>query len=396
MNTDPLRVLIVPSSYPHEGKPLDGVFVQDQARVLCRAGMRVDVAFVEPRSLRSFHLRDISRFHFQRMSSVEEGVVTLREKGWSTMQSVELGARLYVSRVRRLINSYISTVARPAVLHAHNALWAGYAATQVGQELGIPVVITEHSSSFTEGSLVPWSVPYILRAYDMASQVVTVSVALQRAARSFVSEERSIVIPNVVDTEFFCLPAVHKNREPFSFLAIAGLIRRKGLDVLLRSFAMCFRGRADARLRIGGNGPEDETLRRLATDLGIGDQVTFLGELTREEVRKEMWAANAFVLSSRHETFGVVLIEALATGLPVVATTCGGPEEFVVTDVGLLVAPEDENALSKALKEMYAAQRKFDPSLLRSYALEHFGADRLSQRLRTVYERVAGLRTVPA
>src|SRR5699024_9955006 len=101
-------------------------------------------------------------------------------------------------------------------------------------------------------------------------------------------------------------------------------------------------------------GEEKANLLKLVRVLKIEEQVVFLGPLTREQVKEEVSSADAFVLSSKYETFGVVLIEALALGKPVIATKCGGPESIVTPEVGYLVENNSEEELSKAMSELIA------------------------------------------
>jgi len=100
--------------------------------------------------------------------------------------------------------------------------------------------------------------------------------------------------------------------------------------------------------------------------------VAFGGPQTRNGVREEMWRANALILSSDFETFGVVLVEALSTGLPVVATRCGGPAEIVRSAHGCLIDPGDVHQLTSAMRLMM--HRRFEAADLRSYAVRHLQA----------------------
>jgi glycosyltransferase involved in cell wall biosynthesis len=116
--------------------------------------------------------------------------------------------------------------------------------------------------------------------------------------------------------------------------------------------------------------------------------VTFLGTLDRGSVVKEMQSADAFVLSSRHETFGVVLIEALACGLPVIATTCGGPECIVEPDDGLLVPPNDASALAGAMERMMVQRSLYSAVKLRERCLTRFGGKAVTTQIADVYAKV--------
>jgi len=110
-------------------------------------------------------------------------------------------------------------------------------------------------------------------------------------------------------------------------------------------------------------------------------------------VRRAMWAADAFVLPSRAENFGVVLIEALTTGLPLISTRCGGPEDIVTPDVGLLLEPEDEPALGDALVTMRATASSYDRDHLRAIAVARYGYASVGAKLRDFYR--ATLRDAP-
>jgi glycosyltransferase involved in cell wall biosynthesis len=118
-------------------------------------------------------------------------------------------------------------------------------------------------------------------------------------------------------------------------------------------------------------------------------QVSFLGAIPRDVVRDSMWAANCFVLPSHAENFGVVLIEALSTGLPVISTRCGGPEDIITDEVGLLLRPGDEEGLADALWTM-RHRPAHAPEAVRANAISRFGYAAVGARLRDYYRGVLG------
>ena len=130
----------------------------------------------------------------------------------------------------------------------------------------------------------------------------------------------------------------------------------------------------------------DDHLKGIAPR-GVRSQVTFLGAIPRDAVREAMWAADCFVLPSHAENFGVVLIEALATGLPVISTRCGGPEDIVNDDVGILLRPGDERGLADALAAM-RGRPAVDPQAVRAYGVGRFGYAVVGPRLRDLYRAV--------
>ena len=145
-------------------------------------------------------------------------------------------------------------------------------------------------------------------------------------------------------------------------LAVGRLVKQKGFDVLLEAMAILVKDPPfRCRLLIAGDGPERASLERLANDLGLADRVRFLGPTDRARIASLFRGAEAFVLPSRHEPFGIVNLEAMAAGVPVVATAVGGVPEFVVDrETGLLVRPGDSAALARGINRILTERRLRD------------------------------------
>jgi len=164
------------------------------------------------------------------------------------------------------------------------------------------------------------------------------------------------VLPMGVDTGFFA-PPERRYAGVFTILAVGRLVEKKGLTYLIEACRLLIAEGHALRCLIAGDGPLRSALATQAASLG--DRVTFLGPLTREQVRTEMQAASAFVLPSviaadgDREGMPVVLLEAMASGLPVVAShTVGIPELIRDHSEGRLVPPGDAPALAHALKRL--------------------------------------------
>jgi glycosyltransferase involved in cell wall biosynthesis len=185
------------------------------------------------------------------------------------------------------------------------------------------------------------------------------------------------------------MPPKPRSGAPFTFYGQAHLTPRKGFDILIRAFASRYRGDETCRLVIGGDGAIRAELEALAASTGVQSQVSFLGAIPRDVVRDSMWAADCFVLPSHAENFGVVLIEALSTGLPVISTRCGGPEDIINDHVGLLLRPGDEQGLADALCNM-RNRPAYDPEAVRTYAVARFGYAAVGARLRDFYCGILG------
>jgi glycosyltransferase involved in cell wall biosynthesis len=392
-STNDLHVLLLPSSYPTVASPIAGVFCRDQARALADVGVRVGVVYPDRRSLRTLSPRALWGQHGQTTTAVEGGNTTMRWSGWNIPQP-ELSGRLFRWMAVRLVDRYIRRHGLPDLIHAHDAVWGGAAASQAADRYGLPYVLTEHSSGYLLGEIRDEAAGWAFLAYRKASRVIAVSRYLAASIAPFGADPKALaVIGNVVDTEFFSLP--ESPRRPAArtrFLCLAQLQRAKGVDLLLRSFAGAVAGRDWATLEIGGGNRGWEELKELATSLGISDRVTFLGGLSRHEVREALWRADALVVSSYVETFGVVLAEALATGLPVITTRCGGPEDIVSANLGQFVPVGDQTALTQALVAFdVAAELDLDRARQRRASIvDRFSSPVIGERLRRLYGEVLG------
>jgi glycosyltransferase involved in cell wall biosynthesis len=147
-----------------------------------------------------------------------------------------------------------------------------------------------------------------------------------------------------------------------------------------------------ATLAIAGQGPLHSTLMQRIKTGGLAQAVTLLGPKKRSEVARLMRDdCDIFVLPSNSETFGVVLIEALACGKPVVATDCGGPRD-IVTDsaLGLLCRPRDADSVYEALRQTIAKLPTYDLQAIRQHAAQNYDYLSLAARLDKEYDAILG------
>lgn len=378
-----MKILVLPSYFGSPERPIVGTFFKEQALALLQAGHQVDVLFYEARSLRDLSPAALWQSHWQTVWRNENGLLVMHVRGWNPGVASTPGGRIWSSLALRAFARYLSKRGRPDLIHAHNSLWAGYTAARIQQKYGIPYVLTEHSSAFRFHVVPAGAGNFIRHAGNHAAARISVSHALAQSYEPYVSKPVA-VIPNVVDTDFFRPPDTPRQAHGFTFLSVGNLLKTKGFNLLLYAFAERFAGDGSVQLMIAGAGPERDALIQLAADLGIASQVRLLGLLSRDQVRAAMAAADAFIHPSLQETFGVVLIEAMATGLPVVATRCGGPQEIFHPDCGLLIAPGDVPALAQALVDV--RNRSWNPALIREHAVSRFSPAVIAAALTQTYE----------
>jgi len=279
------------------------------------------------------------------------------------------------------------------LIHAHFTYPDGVAAVRLGKQFGVPIIITEQN---------PWG-PWmdedtaVRRQTIRAAQECTFQIAISRSVRESIvrltgESDKLRVVPDAVDGDIFTLPE-QGQRPILDQIIFVGAIRPvKGVDILLRAVRLLVDAGRDVKLVLIGESffrnyqKEYDRLRQMAAELTIAHRVNFAGKKPLVELVGEIQRSALLVLPSRAESFGMVLVEALACGTPVVATRCGGPEDIVNDQVGVLVPSENPQALAAAIAHVLDKRNSYVPEVLRSYALEHFGLDSVGSRLKALYD----------
>ena len=211
-----------------------------------------------------------------------------------------------------------------------------------------------------------------------------VSHELAGHLREIAPRARIEVHPNVVDTDVFTAGAHSEHAGPQRLLTVGALAEKKGHAYLLDAMTRL----NGVELDVVGDGELRADLEARVAQLGV--PARFHGELPKEQVARLMGEADLFVLPSTHETFGCVLIEAMASGLPAVATRVGGVPEVLGPDAGELVEPRDPQALADGIER--ALGREFDPDALAAAARERYGYAAFAELWTGVYERLLASR----
>lgn len=345
-----MRVLQVTSSFPRRDGDVSGVFIADIASTLSAEGTDVhvlaphDAGAKRDEVLGGVH---VHRFRYAWPSSLE----VLAHRGGI------LAALRYPSRML-LVPSFllcylVSTVRRtkelrPDVLHAHWWFPGGVVAAVASLVTGTPLVITLHGSDVHIAER-PGLRKLARLTLRRATVVGVVSEALRREAIDLLNVPPAKVVVLRMPVRMPA-PAVHEpppDPPPLRLVAVGRLAREKGLGVLLDALAHI----EGAELDVFGDGPAAGELRAGAS--ALGGRVRFHGARPRAEIAHALGGAHALVAPSLREGLGMVALEALAVGRPVIASGVGGLVETVVDgDDGILVPPGDPVALAAALRRL--------------------------------------------
>jgi glycosyltransferase involved in cell wall biosynthesis len=373
-----LHCLVVTPWYPTASRPVDGIFVLETARAIAR---RHDVAvlFAEP----ALPGRPVTR-----SDRIENSLRTVRI-AFRPLPTARTSLPLRLLALRAGLERLLGTGFRPDLLHAHVFL-GGAGALSLRRRLRVPVVVSEHLSSFVDGSVGAPQRMLARYVFEHADLVCPVSEDLARRLAALAPRARLQIVSNAVDTDLFHPPAA-RGEGPPRLAAVAGLHPRKGVDHLLHALVR-LRERRPAVLEVAGDGPARADLEALADQLGIGTEVEFLGVQDRAGVAALMRRADVLVLPSLAENQPVVLLEARASGLPVVASDVGGVREAVDSLAGRLVPPGDEVALAEAIEAVLAPHDDHDPSVIAARAAEQYGYEPIAARWDAIYRELLAAR----
>lgn len=382
-----MHVLLMPSWYPSTKEDISGCFFREQAHALCGTCDRVGVLATQMVALR----RVTKRFSRIELSDCcDEGVATVQGRALAWIPGKpKTSANIEAHLAKKLWRRYVARYGRPDIIHAHALLNGGVSASRISKELAIPYVVTEHYTGYARGMVTGPRLQLAREAARLAAVRFAVSKELARTLQHRLGTEAGCweFLPNMVDNQFFRRSlSIRDEKNEFQFCNVALLTKKKGVHILLEAFSKAFGNHPSVVLTIVGDGPELPALTNLAEQLGIANRVTFAGQLPRREVVERLARSDAFVLSSLHETFGVVLIEALALGKPVVATRCGGPESIVEPGDGILVDPDSVEELARGMKELWNSSGQYDAGALRDSCRRRFSASCLAERLCTTYQ----------
>jgi len=287
---------------------------------------------------------------------------------------------------------------RPDVIHAHSFFGIGLEALLNATCLGIPVIGTNHTTVAGFGPHMPvnagWAAAYVMWFYNRCDYVTAPSRSVFEELGTKKLYRPHRVVSNPIDIDLFrpvragerdALRARFGLRHPT--ITYAGRLGpEKNIEVLLSAMAALRDGGIAAELAIAGHGSHETALRAMASELRIDGQVRFFGTLAQDELARLLQISDIFVMMSTSETQSMVLLQAMASGIPVIAADSRALPEFVGPANGVLVDPHDPERLALALADLLASpeqRRRFGSGGRRS--AERFGVEEVTDEWEALY-----------
>lgn len=360
--------------------PQWGCFERDQALALKRYGHDVAIIAVDTRFRWYKRKYGISIIQEEGISVYWGFWIPTRLLGFQWLAD-KVTSRLYDKVYSRVLKEW----GKPDVLFAHyqrNIYFSLY----LKKKYNLPLVGMEHWSALMLDQLPKFVAQRGRDAYPAVDKLLSVSKALSENIQQKFNVA-SEVVNDMLGPEFLDYSPSPRNRDgKFCFIAVGSLLPVKGYDLLINAFAASGLASRGCQLSIIGEGPERAKLEQIIVTHNLSESAHLLGRKVKEEIVRALRGSDAFVLSSRSETFGVACIEALSQGLPCVATRCGGPEEIVTEKEGILIEPDSSSALAGAMMQMYENYDRYDQKEIAERCLSRFSPRAIAARLTTIFE----------
>lgn len=345
-----MHILEIPSFFP----PYGGLFCLNQAKALMALGHEVRILSNVQLGI-TVGWKDYLTLPWQRYEHEMAGVTVYQSFQRGIPKVIRPNVDRWVSVVRSMFSEYLAKYGRPDIIHAHCAKWAGYAAMNLSQEYKIPYVVTEHLPKAIfhvefGDSTDHWQIPLLREAYHRAAHVIMVSEELtDDIAYYFGRDYQHVTVSNIVDVDYYAYrPRSSLDNRSFHFCCPALFVERKGYDVLLEAFNQLYQQNPSVELMIAGQGTDSEAFRNLYMRKSCRQQVRCMGVLDKENIRDMYYHSDAMVLATRGESQGLVLLEAMSTGIPVVSTEAI-PPSVRMQDGAVYVPVDDVDAFRKAM-----------------------------------------------
>ena len=372
------RLIVFSSLFPNAVQPTAGLFIRER---MFRVGNQLPIVVVSPKPwFPGQGLIRLFRPHYRPMPArmeIQSGVQVFFPRFLAIpglfrgLDSLFMALGSYFTLCRLRKGGY-------NLIDAHFAYPDGHAAVRLGRWLGLPVTVTLRGTEVPQ-SRNPRLVPKLREVFRDADKIIAVSDSLLKLALSLgLVEERGQVVGNGVDSQRFTPVPRQDARDRFhlpeigkALITVGGLVERKGFHRVIACMPELLKFHPDLHyLVVGGASPEgdmSQALKDQAAALSVADRVHFLGPIPPDDLKWPLSAADVFVLSTSNEGWANVLLEAMACGLPVVATDVGGNCEVVcLPELGTIVPLDEQPALTLALDQ--ALGRTWNTMALRAYA----------------------------
>lgn len=375
-----MYILMIARGYPTAKHPQWGCFEKDQAEALASIGHKVVVVSFDRRFLLEYRTHRMTRFTHNGITYYNQYILP----GVTTMLMVKkhkLALDQWI--MGQLLRRVIKEQGKPDVIYGQFFFNTVLAIPTCKKE-HIPLVGIEHLERFNDTKLDSMTGYQSPIAYRHVDGLIAVSETLRKALMRHFSRD-SHVVHNTYGSEFYFAPTTSNNK--IRLVATGSLVYRKGFDLLIQALAQANLPAGQWELNIIGNGEERARLQAQIDELHLADSIHLLGKHDKAFIADLLRQSDCFILPSRGENFSVAVLEALACGLPVIASICGGIRECIDERNGLLFEVDDVHGLTQCLEHMAAHYREYDRAAIAADCDARFSPRVIAQQLTEIFEQ---------
>ena len=378
------HIVHLPRAYPSQIAPLSSIFFKEQIEAISQQNNTIKLgvlAIIQRPILKQLLLRN-SQLLFSTNKNIERNITTW-VKFLFTIPLPRKIKRQYINfSLLVLFKKYISTHGKPDLIHLQT-YEMGAVALKILKKYGIPYIVTEHSSNLYNDKT-RLSHDFLKKIYLKSSFNIAVSPFFS----DYLTKKFGIpfnTIPNTVDTDKFTLKPKKKSSK-INLLHVANCVEIKQQKLLIQGYSEALKHNQLLNLTIVGDGPQLKSLKALVIELDIDSYVNFMGRLSNEDVKIQMHLADIFILTSKKETFGVVLIEALAVRLPCITTKSGGPEGIITDEELGQICDHNAEDIAKAI--LSVSSKEYDSKKIREHVVSTYSSKIVAGQINKVYEKI--------
>ena len=382
MNKERKHIIFLARWYPHRYDPMFGLFVQRHAEA---AALFNDITVIYCHACERQQDNKTTRQQAKKFEIVrtnENNVDTIRVYYKKPKNKIQSLLRIYRANMMAL-----KLCKKPDLIHVHVLTRLGAIAWIQKILHKTPYIITEHWSRYLPGNdfsgfLRKTACKLVVRN---AKTVTTVTENLATAMSNHgLKNDNYVVLPNVVNLDMFHIS--EKNNNPCKIIHISCFEdKSKNISGLLESLKIIDDKGIDFQCKLIGEGMDLDLMKDKAKNLQLINKVSFTGLLQGQALADELSSGDFLVLSSNYENMPVVILEALASGLPVVSTNVGGIKEMIDDTKGILVEPRNKEALAEAMIKMIETHKNYDANYLRNSVIEKYGYESVGRFLDSIY-----------
>ena len=382
MNKERKHIIFLARWYPHRYDPMFGLFVQRHAEA---AALFNDITVVYCQQTTD-NGQQTSNENFEIVRTLENNVDTIRVYYKKPKNKILSLLRFYRANMKAL-----KMCKTADMIHVHILTRLGIIAWIQKILHKTPYIITEHWSRYLPGNdfggfLRKLFTKIVVRNAETVTTVTeNLAIAMQNHG---LKNDNYVVLPNVVNLDMFhpkCMDAT--SHVPTIIHISCFEDKSKNISGLLESLKIIDDKGIDFQCTLIGEGMDLDLMKEKAKELQLINKVSFTGLLQGQALADKLSSGDFLVLSSNYENMPVVILEALASGLPVVSTNVGGIKEMVDESKGILVEPKNKEALAEAMIKMIETHKNYDANYLRNSVIEKYGYESVGRFLSRLYNK---------